>query len=298
MAAPLRRRRSSRPAATSTTATSTTTSTSTDSGWQLLRRYGLSLRRFWGTAVAAELEYPVNAWIEAIAVLGNLSGSLFLLQLLFAGGASLGGWSWRGALVVLGLYTLLDGLTSCLLQPNLSRIVQHVQNGSLDFVLLKPIDSQFWLSCRNLSPWGLPAMLAGLGLIGWALALPGGEAVGPAALLLGTLLLLAACAILYSLWFVLAALSIWFVKVWNATEVLRYALVAGRYPLSSYPAPLRLLFTFVLPVAFLTTVPAEALLGRSAPLWAAGSLLAATLSVIGSRWFWLHAQRHYTSASS
>jgi ABC-2 type transport system permease protein len=263
-----------------------------------LWRYALSLRRFWGTALAAELEYPANAWIELIAVLGNLAGSLFLLQLLFAGGSSLGGWSWRGALVVLGIYTLLDGLTSCVLQPNLSRIVNQVQSGSLDFVLLKPIDSQFWLSTRNVSPWGLPALLAGLGLIGWALSLPGGEAAGAAALLLGVLLLLAACAILYSLWFVLAALSIWFVKVWNATEVLRYTLVAGRYPLSSYPPALRLLFTFVLPVAFLTTVPAEALLGRAAPLWALGSLLAAVFCLGGSRLLWIHAQRHYTSASS
>lgn len=266
--------------------------------WRELRRYGLSLRRFWSTSLAAELEYPLNAWIELIAVLGNLAGSLFVLQLLFAGGSSLGGWSWRGALVVLGLYTLLDGLTSCVLQPNLSRIVGHVQTGTLDFVLLKPIDSQFWLSSRTVSPWGLPAVLAGLVLIGWALGLPGGEPTGPMELLLGSLLLLAACAILYSLWFVLAALSIWFVKVWNATEVLRYALVVGRYPLSSYPAALRLLFTFVLPVAFLTTVPAEALLGRTAPLWAAGSCLAALLCLAGSRLLWIHAQRHYTSASS
>ena len=86
-----------------------------------LRRYGLTLRRFWGTALAAELEYPLNAWIELVAVLGNLAGSLFVLRLLFAGGQSLGGWSWRGALVVLGLYTLLDGVTSCLLQPPRSR---------------------------------------------------------------------------------------------------------------------------------------------------------------------------------
>jgi ABC-2 type transport system permease protein len=96
----------------------------------------------------------------------------------------------------------------------------------------------------------------------------------------------------------LAALSIWFVKVWNATEVLRYTLVAGRYPVSAYPPALRLLFTFVLPVAFLTTVPAEALLGRGSALWAAGSLLAAALCLAGSRLLWRYAQRFYTSASS
>ncbi|MEN9539931.1 MAG: hypothetical protein RLZZ459_22 [Cyanobacteriota bacterium] len=269
-----------------------------------LRLYGLCLRRFWGSSLAAELEYPSNAVIELIAVVGNLAGSLFVLTLLYGHGRDLGGWSWNAALVVLGLYTLLDGLTSCLLQPNLSRIVQHVQTGSLDFVLLKPIDSQFWLSARQISPWGLPAIVAGTGLVAWGLmrGAPSGLEAQPGMLmgrlLLGLTLLGAAAAILYSLWFLLASLSIWFVKVWNATEVLRYTLVAGRYPVSAYPPGLRLLFTLVLPVAFLTTVPAEALLGRATATWALGSLAAAAISLWLSRAFWQQALRHYTSASS
>jgi len=265
-------------------------------------RYWRSLRRFWGTSLAAELEYPLNAWIELLSVLGNLAGSVFVLQLLFGGGPQLGGWSWSGALVVLGLYTVLDGFTTCVLQPNLSRIVNHVQTGTLDYVLLKPIDSQFWLSARTVSPWGLPGILAGLGLIAWALlnrghgAPSGLPAAGP--VLLSLALLFAALVILYSLWFVLAALSIWFVKVWNATEVLRSVLAAGRYPLSAYPPALRLVFTTVLPVAFLTTVPAQAILGIAQPRWLVASAAVALLSLVGCRAFWQLALRHYTSASS
>ena len=87
-------------------------------------------------------------------------------------------------------------------------------------------------------------------------------------------------------------------KTWNATEVLRTLLASGRYPLDAYPAPLRLLFTLVLPVAFLTTVPAEALLGRShAPILCLGLVLATGFFVL-ARCFWLYALRFYTSASS
>ena len=117
-------------------------------------------------------------------------------------------------------------------------------------------------------------------------------------MLLGGLLLASGAAILYSLWFSLAALSIWFVKVWNATEVLRYTLVAGRYPVSAYPPALRLVFVFVLPVAFMTTVPSQALLGQGSWHWALGSVLMAAGSLIASRLFWQFALRHYTSASS
>ena len=261
------------------------------------RRELRAVRAFWATSVAAEMEYPLNFVIELVSVLGNLAGSLFVLSLFYGPGRDLGGWSWEAALVVLGVYTLLDGITTTLLQPNLSTIVKHVQLGTLDFVLLKPIDSQLWLSARVLSPWGLPGILMGLGLIlhGAATA---GTALSLAGLAAALALLLASILILYSLWFVLAATSIWFVKVWNATEVLRSTLVAGRYPISVYPVALRTFFTFVLPVAFLTTVPAEALLGRGSGLWTGASLAVALVALAASRCFWRFALRFYTSASS
>jgi ABC-2 type transport system permease protein len=260
-------------------------------------RYLITLRRFWGTALATQLEYQLNALIELLAMAGNLAGSLLVLWLFYRQGVALGGWSWNSVLVVLGAYTCLDGLTSTLLRPNLSRIVNHVQEGTLDFVLLKPIDSQFWLSLRTLSPAGLPELVVGVALMLWA----GRRELGvldPGAVGLAALLLLAAAVTLYALWFVLAATSIWFVKTWNATEVLRAVLTAGRYPVSAYPSGLRTLFTLVLPVAFLTTVPAEALLGRLSLAGAITSLLVAGMALAISRAFWEFALRFYTSASS
>jgi ABC-2 type transport system permease protein len=97
---------------------------------------------------------------------------------------------------------------------------------------------------------------------------------------------------------VIATTAIWFVKTWNATEVLRAALSAGRYPVSAFPATVRLLFTVVLPVAFLTTVPAETLLGRGSASWILASLAVAGAALVISRAFWQLALRYYTSASS
>ena len=223
--------------------------------------------QFWRSSLEAESEYQLNLLLECLAVAGNLAGSVFVLALLFSGQSTLGGWRWDEALIVLGLYTLLDGFTSCL------------------------------LSLRCLSPWGCPALVAGCVLV--VLGLQRSATVIQAeSIVLGAALLLSGAAILYSLWFSLAALSIWFVKVWNATEVLRYTLVAGRYPVSAYPPALRLVFVFVLPVAFMTTVPSQALLGQGTWQWAIGSVLMAAGSLLASRWFWRFALRHYTSASS
>ena len=73
---------------------------------------------------------------------------------------------------------------------------------------------------------------------------------------------------------------------------------AGRYPMVAYPAVYRFLFTFIVPVAFLTTVPAQAMLNRSELTWIFGAAILAAILFGFSIIFWRFALRFYTSASS
>lgn len=260
-----------------------------------MQRYFRVLRLFWATAIAAELEYRLNFLIAALTSFAGLLGSLFGLFLFYGNGYQFQHWSWNQALIVLGIFTLLQGFSGTFLAPNLNRIVKHIQNGTLDFVLLKPISSQFWLSTHTISPWGLPDLLFGMAIVVYAgtqLGLP------LTSYLLGIIPLSFGFVILYSLWFILGALSIWFVKIYNVTEVLRGLLEAGRFPMVAYPAGYRVFFTFVVPVAFLTTIPAEVILGRSEPSWVLGAAALALALLIGANRFWQFALRFYTSASS
>ena len=255
------------------------------------------LSSFWSSSIACELEYRFNLIIECLSVLGNLVGSLFTLSLFYGSNSDLGGWTWSSAIVVLGIYTLLDGFTSTFLQPNLSRIVRHVQNGTLDFVLLKPIDSQIWLSLRIFSPWGLPSVCSGIILIILGL-INSNATINIKVIVLSCIMLISSLTILYSLWFIVATTSIWFVRIWNANEVLRSTLVAGRYPISAYPDSLRRIFTFVLPIAFLTTVPARAMLNILSLKLLIFSVIFSIAFLYFSKRFWNYSLRFYTSASS
>jgi ABC-2 type transport system permease protein len=260
-----------------------------------LCRYWHVLKLFWSTAIAAELEYRINFILSALGSLGNLTGSLFGLFLFYQTGYTFQGWSWEQALIVLGIFTLLQGFSATFLSPNLNQIVKQVQQGTLDFVLLKPISSQFWLSARTVSPWGFPDLLFGLLVIGYAGTRLGIE---PIAYALSVLPLLCGLLSLYSLWFMLGATSIWFVKIYNVTEVLRGLLEAGRFPMAAYPVAYRFFFTFVVPVAFLTTIPAETMLQRVELGWVMGAGGLAIALLLISRTFWKFALRFYTSASS
>ena len=250
---------------------------------------------FWTTAIAAELEYCLNFLIAALSSLGSLSGNLFSLFLFYRTGYQFQDWSWEEALIVLGVFTILQGFSTTFLVPNLNRIVKQVEKGTLDFILLKPISSQFWLSTRMVSPWGIPDLL-----FGFIIIIYGGTKLNLSFhnYLLSIIPLLFALIILYSLWFMLGTTSVWFVKIYNVTEVLRSFLDAGRYPLVAYPAVYRLFFTFIVPVAFLTTVPAQALLGKGEIIWFIAAGILGLILLIASKLFWQFALRFYTSASS
>lgn len=180
------------------------------------------------------MEYRANFYLGLLSSCLTLLGALFGLLLLYQG-VQAGGWRLEEALLVLSAFTLLQGLGSTLLAPNLNKIVEHVQQGTLDFVLLKPIDPQFWLSFRAFSPWGLGDFLLGMGLLLYA-----GErlGLGLGGYLLFLFYLALGSVMLYSLWFLLATTSIWFVKIYNVTEVLRGLLRGGAVSRGELSRPL------------------------------------------------------------
>jgi ABC-2 type transport system permease protein len=261
-----------------------------------VRRWPRILWEFVRTSLAAELEYRINFVLAVLSSFGHLVGNIFALGLFYRGSASLGGWPFAEALLVMGLFTTLQGYSRMLLSPNLSRIVQHIRQGTLDFVLLKPIDAQVWLSFRHVSPWGLPDFLFGLGVVTYAAVQ---LKLGVLALGLGLLTLMASAVLQYALWFALASLSVWYVQIYNVTEVLNALLAAGRYPRDALPAgAYRFVFTFVVPAALLTTVPARVVLGRDIGVWPAFLLLFAGAALVASRLLFQRALGDYTSASS
>jgi ABC-2 type transport system permease protein len=260
-----------------------------------MSRYFKVLGLFWSRAIAAEMEYRFNFVLAFITSCGSLVGNLFGLFLFYRNGYRFADWSWSAALIVVGIFTLLQGVSTSFLAPNLNSIVRHVQEGTLDFVLLKPIRSQFWLSTHIFSPWGLPDVIFGCIVIGYA-----GKQLGLGInnYLLSLVTLTCGLVILYSLWFMMGATSIWFVKVYNVTEVFKGLLEAGRYPIAAYPPIYRFFFTFIIPVAFLTTIPAETMLGKSNFTWMISAGFLAVILFGISTLMWRFALRFYTSASS
>jgi ABC-2 type transport system permease protein len=73
---------------------------------------------------------------------------------------------------------------------------------------------------------------------------------------------------------------------------------AGRWPVSIYPDWLRIGLTFLVPVAFAVTVPAEALTGRLTAMTLLGAFAITILFAGLARLVWISGVRHYSGASA
>ena len=261
------------------------------------RKYLKVYKKFLHTSFASELEYKTNILIDLVTAILSLIGSIFLLSIFFQNNASIGDWEFEEALIIQGIYTILNGITNTWFNPNLSEIVKHIREGTLDFVLLKPIDSQFFISLKKINPSGFLEIMLGICLLLFCIKFNQIN-LNLSFLCLSLITITCSICILYSLWFFISTTTIWFVKTWNATEVLRSFLYVGRFPLNSFSFSLRIFFSVFIPIAFITTIPSEVFLGLSQSWKILLEIIVALVFLITSRKFWLFALKFYSSASS
>lgn len=241
------------------------------------------------------MQYRVDFFVDAAMSLFWTASALVPLLVLFAERETVAGWSWPEALLVVGFFTLLKGVLDGGIHPALESVIEHIRKGTLDFVLLKPADAQFLVSTARFEIWRGADVLGGLVLLGWALArlelIP-----TPKAVLLTLALLAGALLILYSMWILVVSIAFVVVKIDNLAYLMESIFDAARWPASIYRGVLSYLFTFVIPLAVMTTYPALALLGRISWLQVAGALGGAILFALVARRIWLRALGRYTSA--
>lgn len=258
-----------------------------------LRILGTYLR----LGILNELEYRANFWIQIFQTGLELLVALGGLAVVFNQTDNLGGWRPAELLALVGVYFLVGGLIRTVIRPSMQRFMEDVRKGTLDFTLVKPVDSQMLVSIQRIEIWRLADVVVGLVVLGVALARLGAR-IGPAEALIFGVALLAGGLIVYSFWLILATCSFWFVRVENILVIFMSMYQAGRWPISIYPPWLRTLLTFLVPVAFATTVPAEAFTGRLDVELLVGAVVLAALMLAVSRWFWRYGIRFYSGASA
>jgi ABC-2 type transport system permease protein len=261
-------------------------------------RYFELLRVQIKASLLVSLQYRLDFVLQAVMAAFWSATALLPLYVLFTMRDGVAGWTAREMLVVVGFFTLIKGILASVIQPSLHEAVEHIRKGTLDFVLLKPADAQFLLSTGKLELAHLIDVVGGCGIVVWALSgLPGLQLTASH---VGLSLVLLACglAILYALWIMVISLAFRVVKVDNLSYLFVSLFEAARWPASVFRGALSILFTFVIPLALMTTYPALALLGRASLQHLLTALGVAAGLSLAARFAWLRALRAYTGASS
>lgn len=244
-----------------------------------------------------ELQYRVNFLLELVQSMVALAIGLIGLWLVFAHTSTLDGWTPSQLLIVMGVFTLMGALIATVIQPNMERLANDIQLGTLDYALTKPEDSQLIVSVREIRIWqsvdaitGLIVIVVGLFRLHSHLGLPQVLAF-LAVLLMGGMMI-------YSFWMILTTAAFWIVRVEEISELFQGVYAAGRYPIGIYPGWLRLGLTFLVPVAFAVTVPSEALTGRLSSATLVGAAALTVVLLVLSRVVWRQGLKRYSGASA
>ena len=260
-------------------------------------RYLRLLFVFFRVGVMGELAYRANFFVQLFESVLELATALAGLAVIFSHTSTLGGWRPDEVLALVGVFFLVGGAIRVLIQPSMTRLIESVRDGTLDFTLTKPEDAQLLVSIQKVEIWQLIDIALGFGVLGVALARLG-AVVGAWEAVAFAVALLAGGVIVYSFWLILATLSFWFVRVENILMIFQSMYEAGRWPVSLYPRWLRFALTFIVPVAFATTVPAQALSGKLTWQTLLGAVALAVGLFAASRLFWRAGIRRYSGASA
>jgi ABC-2 type transport system permease protein len=252
---------------------------------------------YFRVGVMNELQYRVNFFVQLLQSLIQVGTGLVMISLVYSHTTELNGWKESELLSLLGVQILLGGLIHTFIQPNMEQLMEDVQQGTLDYALTKPEDAQVLVSVRQVRIWQIVEVISGLVLL--IVGLTGIESsIGVDDALVFAFALGVGSVLVYCFWLILTIGAFWIIRMEFLLELFEGIYQTGRWPVGVYPGWLRYSVTFLVPVAFAVTVPAEALTSRLHWPTLALSVGFAGVLFAFTRWFWRFGLRHYSGASA
>jgi ABC-2 type transport system permease protein len=254
-----------------------------------------------------DMTFRTNFVIDTISSLSWPILNIVFYEQIFRYTPSLGqrtGWEKYQFLAFFSTGLIINALGQMLFMTNIDELTDMIRTGELDFLLLKPIDTQFLVSLKRIEWSSLGNFLVGIGFLIYSLVRLD-HAPSPLQAVLYLLYLACGLAIYYSLMVALGASTVWMGRNLTLYDFWFYITTFSRYPMEIYSGPwgdpLRKFFTFCIPILIVINVPARILVKPlDAEQWrlAGFALFAAVACLAGSRWLFQAALSSYRSASS
>lgn len=240
--------------------------------------------------------YRFDHWLRIIRVVIEFCSSLFMINILFSKTQSLGGWSKPEIFLIYAIWVLVLCIQYFMTSDSVYQTSNDIRLGDFDWILIKPIDSQFVASFRQVHVDNIMRIVGALGVLVYSLYSLNISLYSPNTILF-LLQLISGVVAFYTIMFM--AVIITFKTHGNEQVAIFDSLIQiGKYPVDIFPKYLIPLFWSILPVAYFSTLPAKTLLGKIDIISYVLSIVIPFILLIIVRRLWNLSLRHYSSASS
>ncbi|MEW5869878.1 MAG: ABC-2 family transporter protein [Chloroflexota bacterium] len=243
------------------------------------------------------LAYRADTVVNILLNLMWLGWELLGLSIIFSNTDTLAGWGPGELIALLGVFRLVNMLMAAVIWPATEKFNTSVRDGSLDYTLLQPANSLFIISLSRIVIWRIWDLVLAVVLIVVGIQ-TGGGVVHFWNFIYFLVLVASGALVIYSLWVVLIALTFWFVKFDNNVTILQALMDSGRYPATVYPPWLRLIVTYLVPIAVATTIPLQGLRGELGGLQVLLFVGVGLVAFVLASQVWKAGLRQYSGASS
>jgi len=256
--------------------------------------------RLWGAllynCILREMMFRANFAIIVLTSSWWFVLNVLMFAVIFSHVTEIAGWTKYEVFFLVGTGNAVMGIFETLFMMNLMRVPETIRTGEMDFYLLKPVNTQFLISARYADFEAVPNTLIGFAFMAWcvvklkaAFSLP--------ALAAFLVFVVNGVTLYYTIMFVSVTISFWFMR-FHAMSIWWQLTSLGRQPAEIFPAGLKFVLTYCLPMLVIVNFPVKAYLNRL-PLHLALWGLAVTVAMLAfSQWFFRFALRRYRSASS
>jgi ABC-2 type transport system permease protein len=270
--------------------------------------YGRVWTTFLRNALVREMMFRGNFLINVITRAFWFCAQITLFEIIYRNVDTINDWTRPQYFAFMATGMLINSIIEALFMPNCANFSEMIRTGNLDFVLVKPIDTQFLISCEKMELAMINQSFLAVGLLTYSLFQIGEPiSVMQVAAYIGFVVV--GVAFFYSLMIAMASTSIWLTRNQGLYDFWFYITVFARYPRSIYNGVdasrlefsemLQGTFTYAVPILLVVTVPARIIAkGLSDWHYPVIGLASSTVGLILSRMLFKWSLRSYRSSGS
>lgn len=263
----------------------------------MILRYLRLYRQFLLFSIAKTTDFRIDFFFRIVMDFLYYAINIFFFKVIFLHSSQLAGWSEQQVMVFVGIFLVIDGINMTLFSNNIWWIPAYVNKGELDYYLLRPVSSLFFLSTREIAINSFVNLVFAFSIFAWALHQYPHEITWDRYLAFSILLTVG--MLLYYFTRILFTLPVFWTQSGKGGDMVFWTLARMlERPDRIFKSWVRLFLTTAVPFAVMSSFPAHALWEDNPWYYVGVSLLVTCIYGSMTIALWKFGLRSYSSASS